>query len=81
MGQIRPTFHIIHRDFFYSILYALYINLGPLCPRDQWLRDTLERFELSDKDYHSTKSRLDGKGKKTDKLIERFEEILSILTE
>jgi len=78
-GQARPTFHIIHRDFFYTILYALYVNLGPLCPREQWLRDVLDRFELSDKDYYSTKSRLEGKGKKTDKLIERFEEIQSIL--
>lgn len=79
MGYSNPDFHVIHHDFFYSVIYALYLALGPLCPRDPWLRDTLERFELPDKDYYNAKSRIVGDRQNTTKLKKRFLEIQGIL--
>lgn len=81
MGYSLPDFHVIHKDFFYSVLYAIYMVLGPLCPRDAWLRSVLSKFELPENDYYNAKSRLEGKGKHTSKLIERYLEIRRILEE
>lgn len=81
MGYSLPDFHVIHKDFFYSVLYAIYTILGPLGPRDAWLRSILSKFGLSENDYYNAKSRLDGKGKHTSKLIERYLEIRRILEE
>lgn len=79
MGYSIPDFHVIHHDFFYSVVYALYLALGPLCPRDPWLRDTLARFELPDKDYYNAKSRIVGDRQNTTKIKKRFLEIQGIL--
>lgn len=81
MGYSMPDFHVIHKDFFFSVLYAIYITLGPLCPRETWLKGLLSKLELPENDYYNAKSRLEGKGKHTAKLIERYLEIKRILEE
>lgn len=79
----QPSFKILNKEFFYTLLYAIYSSLGVISQRDAWVHSILRCFDLEDKDYYAAKSRIDSrdplkKNQYTKQQI-RFEEIIKLL--
>lgn len=73
-----PTFQVQIKDYFYTLVLALYDSLGPLSPRDAWRDEVLKAFGLEAANYRNAKSRI--KSDKASKLTLFYKDIVEIIS-
>jgi len=82
-GERQPSLTVLNKEFFHTMVYAVYLSLGAMSPREEWLNRVLANAELDRANYMSTVGRikaLESNAKQVPgKLLRRFHDLRNIL--
>ena len=83
-GERQPSLTVLNKEFFHTMVYAVYFEPRRNSPREEWLNRVLTNAELDRANYMSTVGRIKASESKypkreSGKLLRRFHDLREIL--